>query len=181
MTSITGLQRGRAAALGIFALLLILVWVGPAAAYLGLIRSGADEIAGREALLQRYRALTEASQPVASATAAPDLLLPEIPESQAVARLQETVKAIAAAAQVQIQNIQVLRSEPLTGAAKIGVRVRGTADIGALGRLLYAVEAARPLLPADNLQVQAHQVRGDAPAAPLDFQLDVAAFKPGAS
>lgn len=181
MTLAGGVQRGRVAALAIFALLLVLIWVGPAAAYLGLIGSGDDAIEQHAALLQRYQALAEAPNAAAPHSAALELLLPEIPESQAVARLQETVKAIAAAAQVQVQNLQVLRAETLPGAVKIGVRVRGTGDIGALGRLLYAVEASRPLLLSDNLQVQAHPTSADATTAPLDFQLDVAAFKPGAS
>jgi hypothetical protein len=73
------------------------------------------------------------------------------------------------------------------GAVRIGVRLRGSSDVAALGRLLYAVEAARPLLVPDNLQVQG---RAAAPAAgsapepapiPLDFQLDVSGFKTGAS
>jgi hypothetical protein len=115
------------------------------------------------------------------------LLLPEIPDSQAVARLQETLKAAATAAQVQIQGFQILRSEPVPGAVRIGVRLRGSSDVAALGRLLYAVEAARPLLVPDNLQVQG---RAASPAAgstpeptpiPLDFQLDVSGFKTGAS
>jgi len=173
--------RGRGAALALLALLFALFWIGPAAAYFGLIQSGSDEIDRQSALLQRYRTLAEAPHPGQPNPAEPDLLLPEIPDSQAIARLQETIKSAAAAAQVQIQGLQVLRSEPLPGAVKIAVRVRGSGDVAALGRLLYAVEAARPLLVPDNLQVQAHPAPADAPPAALDFQLDLSGFKTGAS
>ena len=177
---------GRSAALAIFALLMIALWIGPAAAYFGLVQSGSDEIEHQTALLQRYRALAEAPYAAASPPT-PDLLLPEIPDSQAVARLQELLKATAATAQVQVQGFQVLRAEPLPGAVKIGVRLRGSGDIAALGRLLYSVEAARPLLVPDNLQVQgraATPAAGNAPdpaPAPLEFQLDVSGFKAGGS
>ena len=187
MTLIARGISSRSAALALLALLLIALWIGPATAYFGLIRSGSDAIEREAGLLQRYRALAETSRPDTSSGTASDLLLPEIPDSQAVARLQETLKAAAAAAQVQVQGFQVLRSEALPGAVKIGVRLRGSGDVGALGRLLYAVEAARPLLVPDNLQVQSHAAPpGAGPAAeaqpvPLDFQLDVSGFKAGAS
>ena len=179
MTLTTETLRGRGSALVILGLLLVLFRLGPAALYVGLIGSGSDEIERQNSVLQRYRALAEVVPAAEPTAAGSDLLLPEIPESQAIARLQETVKSMAGTAQVQIQNLQVLRSEPLPGALKVGVRVRGTGDMAALGRLLYAVEAARPLLLADNLQVQAHPVPTDGPPAPLDFQLDVTAFKTG--
>lgn len=177
---------GRGAALALLALLLGAVLFGPALAYLGLIQSGSDEIERQTALLQRYRALTDTPRPDPSSNAAPpDLLLPEIPDSQAIARLQETLKAAATASQVQIQGFQVLRTEPLPGAVKIGIRVRGSGDVAALGRLLYAVEASRPLLVPENLQVQAHPAgagaaSSEAPAA-LEFQIDVSGFKAGIS
>ena len=179
--------NGRIAALALLALLLIALWVGPAAAYLGLIQSGSDAIERQAALLQRYRALVDAPRPDVSLAAASDLLMPAIPDSQALARLQETLKAAAGAAQVQVLGFQVLRTEALPGAVKIGVRLRGSGDVAALGRLLYAVEAARPLLVPDNLQVQGRAVApvaGSAPEpgpVPLEFQLDVSGFKTGAS
>lgn len=181
--------NGRIAALALLAFLLIAVWVGPGGAYLSLIQSGGDQIERQATLLQRYRALTEAPHPgQAPVSLSTDLLLPEIPDSQTAARLQETLKTAAAAAQVQVQGFQVLRAEPLPGAVKVGVRLRGSGDVAALGRLLYAVESARPLLMPDNLQVQARAAPalGSAPtpaggSVPLEFQLDVFAFKAGAS
>lgn len=176
--------NGRIAALAIFVLLLVVLLIGPGAAYLGLLQSGGDQIDRQTALLQRYRSLAEAPR---TAAAQPDtaLMLPEIPDSQAVARLQETLKSAAVSAQVQVQGFQILRAEPMPGAVKIGVRLRGSGDATALGRLLYAIETTKPLLVPDNLQVQAHAAAAatDAPGAavPLDFQFDVSGFKVGAS
>jgi hypothetical protein len=180
---------GRGAALALLGFLLVAVWIGPTAVYLGFVQAGSDDIERQSALLQRYRTLAEVPQPgLSSAAAASDLLSPEVPDSQAVARLQEMLKTAATAAQVQIQGFQILRAEPLPGAVKVGVRLRGSGDVAALSRLLYAVESARPLLLPDNLQVQARATAPTAAASapepgpvPLDFQFDVSAFKAGAS
>jgi hypothetical protein len=91
--------------------------------------------------------------------------------------LQEAVKNSAATARIQVQGLQVLRSEAVSGATRIGVRVRGRGDIASLRSLLYAVETARPLLYPDNLQIQSHATLPDAAPSVLDFQLDISGFK----
>src|SRR4029077_12257592 len=103
------------------------------------------------------------------------------PDAQAVAMLQETIKGAAAAAQVQIQGLQVLRGEGEAGALGIGGGIRGPGDVAGVGRLLHAMEAARPLLYPDNLQIQSHAAAPGTPPSPLQFQLDIAGFKAGAS
>jgi general secretion pathway protein M len=163
---------GRAAAVAILAVLIGLAWLGPVDLYLGTLAEGSGDIAAKQVLLQRYRAL--AGVPVAAAKDDSGLLFPEIPEAQAVALLQETVKSAAAAARVEVRGLQVLRQEAAPGAARIGIRVSAAGDIAGLGRLLYAVEAARPLLYPDNLHIQAR-------AGALEFQLDISGFKAGAS
>jgi general secretion pathway protein M len=100
-----------------------------------------------------------------------------MPESQASALLQETVKSIAAGAHAQVQGLQVLRGEPVGGATRIGVRVRASGDIGSLRSLVYAIETARPLLYPDNLSIQSHAAAPDTAASVLDFQLDISGFK----
>jgi general secretion pathway protein M len=173
----------RAGALAILLILLVVLWLGPIRAYVDMLGQGADEIAQKSALLQRYQALADAvpAQPGGPAHGDTSLLIPAVPDAQAIAMLQETIKSAAAAAQVQIQGMQVLRGEGEAGALRIGVRVRAAGDVNALGRLLYAIEAARPVLYPDNLQIQAQAAAPGAPASPLQFQLDIAAFKAGAS
>jgi hypothetical protein len=91
------------------------------------------------------------------------------------------VKAAASASKVRINSLQVLRGETLARAVKIGVRIRAAGDMASLARLLFAIEAARPVLYPDNLQIQTRAAApGKAPEA-LDFQLDISGFKPGTS
>jgi general secretion pathway protein M len=173
--------RGRVAALAILALLLAALWIGPVSAYLELVGGGAERVAQGAVLLQRYRALagTLAPETMRPKPGAPTVMLPDTPEAQAVALLQESVKATASASQVRIASLQVLRSETVAGAVRIGVRIRATGDMAGVARLLYAIEAARPVLYPDNLQIQARAAAlGKAPEA-LDFQLDISGFKPG--
>jgi general secretion pathway protein M len=167
---------GRGAALAILGVLVALFCVGPLAAYCGLLAANSDELATKQAMLQRYRALAK-TEPSAPAPAGPQLLYPDMPESQASALLQEAVKNSAATARVQVQGLQVLRSEAVSGAMRIGVRVRGRGDIASLRGLLYAVETARPLLYPDNLQIQSHAALPDTAPSLLDFQLDISGFK----
>jgi general secretion pathway protein M len=167
---------GRVAALATLALLIALFFIGPFAAYCGLIDDNSDALAAKAALLQRYRVLATGGTS-APATPGPALLYPDMPESQASALLQETVKNTAATAHVQVQGLQVLRSETTGGATRIGVRVRGSSDMASLRSLIYAIEAARPLLYPDNLSIQAHATSADAAPSTLDFQLDISGFK----
>lgn len=172
---------GRVAALAILALLGAAFCAGPLAGYWGLLSDNGETLGAKAALLQRYRALAAAGvdAPAAVPTPAqPPLLYPDMPDSQATALLQETVKSTAAAAHIQVQGLQVLRGDAIPGATRIGVRVRASGDIASLRNLIYAIETARPLLYPDNLQVQSHAATAGAPAGPLDFQLDISGFKP---
>jgi general secretion pathway protein M len=166
----------RVAALAVVAVLIAAFCIGPLAAYGDLIAANAEALATKTALLQRYRALADAG-PSAAAPAGPALLYPEMPDSQASALLQETVKSTASAAHVQVQGLQVLRSDALPGATRIGVRVRASGDIASLRSLIYAIETARPLLYPDNLNIQSRATSPEAQSAPLEFQLDISGFK----
>src|SRR4051812_847248 len=107
----------RTGAVAILILLLLVLWIGPVGAYVDLVQDGAGEIAQKAALLQRYRALADvgSSDRTEPARTDPALLIPAIPDAQAGALVQETVKSAAAAAQVQIQGLQVLRGEARAG------------------------------------------------------------------
>jgi len=173
----------RTGAVAILILLLPVLWIGPIGAYVDLVQDVAGEVAQKAALLQRYRALADvgSSDRTEPARTDPALLIPAIPDAQAVALLQETVKSAAAAAQVQIQGLQVLRGEGEGGVLRIAVRIRASGDVGGVGRLLYAIETARPLLYPDNLQIQSQAAAPGAPPSLLQIQLDIAGFKAGTS
>jgi len=178
-------EYGRIAALGLLALLVLLLWAGPVRAYLDLLDSGAEQVAQQTGLLQRYRELS--GHPPAAATAnspagTGEIMLPPLPEAQALALLQQTIKTTAQASRVEIRSLQVLRSETLAEALRIGVRINAAGDIAGVARLLDAIERVRPVLYADNLQLRARpgaDINSSAPQL-LDLQLDIAAFSPAA-
>jgi hypothetical protein len=178
MTASEHSMIGRVGALAILLILAVAVWVGPVEAYLGALADGAARIDAETALLQRYRALAAAGLPAQSAVPGPDLLIPDMPEMQAAAMLQETIKGAATAAQVEIRGMQVLQEPGASRSAGTGIRVNASGDIAGLGRLLYAIEAARPVLYPDNLQVRASPASGQT-APRLEFQLDVSGIRAG--
>ena len=171
--------RGRAGALAVLVLLAATLWLGPVSFYLDLVAAGADKLAEKTMLLERYRALAGAAP--AEARPVAEMLLPQVPEAQAIALLQETVKGAATASKVRVDGLQVLRSEAFAGGLKITVRVRAAGDAAGLARLVFAIEAARPVLYPDNLQILARAALAGATPGMLDIQLDVSAFTPGAA
>jgi len=179
MTLAASRSGGQALALAVLAVVLAVLWLGPVSLYLDMIGDGAEQLARRGALLQRYEALARAPAPDTPAAAKSPSLFPTVPEAQAAAMLQETLKAAAAANHIQVHSLQVLRDDTGAEAGRIGVRIRAAGDIASLGRLLFAVESAQPALYPDNLQVQAPPTAPGSPAAPLDFQLDVTGFRSG--
>jgi general secretion pathway protein M len=175
-------SRGRVLALAILALFLAAFWIGPLSAYRDLISAGAAQVSRQSQLMQRYRSLI-GERTVEAPPDTPDrsaLMLPVMPEAQAIARLQQVVKQAAVASQVEIRRLQVLSGDTLPNVARVGVRIAASGDMAGLAHLLFAVEAARPLLYADNLQVHARAASSTTALAVLDFELDVSAFRPGA-
>jgi hypothetical protein len=181
----------RIAALAVL-LLLGLLHAGLIAPYLDYVGALDERVAIKAALLDRMRALSQAAPPPTDgAAAAPDallarLLLPDISDAQAIAQMQDRLKHLAADHGIELQNIQVLPRAETSSLARLGVRLRGSADMAALERFLHAVEGAEPTLLIDNLRIQSRLARGAAPpppgtAAPLDIQLDAIGFKAGTS
>ncbi len=170
----------RAASLAILLALMALAWIGPVAAYRDLVNADARRLAEADTALARYRTLVGTAP--ATKTAIDTALLPaDSSDAQAIALLQGSLKGAAATAQVEIQGLQVLQTDTLAGAKRVGVRLKGRGGIAGLDRLLYAIEASRPLLYPDNLQIQAHGRDAGAAQDVLDFQLDVSAFRAGAA
>lgn len=167
------MTAARAAALLILVVLLAGLWIGPVAAYRGFVADGADRLAAAEQKLLRYRAVLRAPQPAAAPIDATAALFPAASAAQADALLQQTLKAAAAAAQVEIEGLQVLQPASVEGASRIGIRLKGRADIAALDHLLYAIENSPRLLYPDNLQIAA------GPKGPLEFEVDVSGFTSG--
>ena len=170
MTRLDELGRGpsRVGALAVLALLLALIYAGLALPYLGYIDGLDEQVATRQAVLERMRALTTTPDPNAErsiATAATALLLPDVSEAQAVGQLQDRLKRFATSDGIELQGLQVLPHVETTAVTRLGVRLRGSGDMPALNRFLYAIESAEPALLVDNLRLQARTVGTPAPAA----------------
>lgn len=169
----------RGAALVVLLAILAALWLGPVNAYVSLIGTGSAQLASVEKKLADFRSLAETPGDPRAGTDPQAVFLPEASDAETVALLQETLKRAATASQVEIEGLQILQVEPVSGARRIAVRLRGRGDMPGLERLLYAIEAARPVLYPDNLQLLSRPAA--APAAPtmLNFQLDVSGFKQG--
>jgi hypothetical protein len=193
MTRLDELGRGpsRVGALGVLALLLALIYAGLVLPYLGYIDGLDEQVATRQAVLERMRALTTtpgASAERSAATAADALLMPDVSEAQVVGQLQDRLKRFAASDGIELQGLQVLPHVETTAVTRLGVRLRGNGDMLALNRFLYAIESAEPALLVDSLRLQARATGSPAstaassspqatPPATLDVQLDVVGFR----
>lgn len=170
----------RAAALAILLALIGAFCLGPAAAYLDWIGSNDTRLQRDKVILQHERTVIRAAAAPVAARADKSLLFPALGPAQAAASLQEALKRQAGAARVEIEGLAVLPQARLAGMRRIGVRLRGSAEIGGLARLLYAIARARPLLYPDNLRIRSTLGATGRGAVPrLHFQLDVSGFTPG--
>lgn len=169
----------RAAAITVLALLVIGVWFGPVAAYRGFTRNEAARLEAAERTLARDRAALAGNPDSSSLPPEAEVLFPERSDAEAIAVLQETLKRAAATAGVEIEDIAVLPPESLSGARRMTVRLKARADIGGINRLLYAIEASRPVLYPDHLAITTPTAIRAAGAPPLEFEVDVSGFKIG--
>jgi general secretion pathway protein M len=174
--------RRRAVAVAILVLVIAALWFGPVSGYLALVADGARQIADNRSILERYRGLLTLSADAIAwhGERMSQIMLPEGPEGATIAALQEGVKEAATSNQVELQSFQILHAESLSGASKLGVRIRGTGEIAGIARMLYAIEAARPVLYPDNFSIRSRPDGAGKPGEKLDFQLDVSGFKAGA-
>lgn len=170
----------RSAALAILLGLVGAFCLGPAAAYLGWIGNNAQRLRRDEAILRHERTVIRVAATPLGARNETGVLFPALGPARAAALLQEALKRRAAAAQVEIEGLQVMPSSAMAGTRRIAVRLRGSAGIGALDRLLYAIETAHPLLYPDNLRIRATPGgTGSNGSSRLRFQLDVSGFTRG--
>ncbi len=165
----------RAAALAILLAIAGALWIGPIGTYRDFVAATSDRVAAAEAKLAQFRAIALAPVETSPGATTQAVFLPQATDAEAIALLQETLKAAAATAQVEIQGIQILSSETLQGASRLGVRLQGRGDMAGVQRLLYAIDAARPILFPDNLQLLTQAQ----PHGTLVFQLDVFGFRGG--
>ena len=171
-------DRGRIAALALLALLLAALWAGPVGMYFDFVADGADAIARQAQLLQRYRTLAETPAVTESADPAA-AMRPDPGGGQAVALLQDTVNKAAAANHVEVRSVQMLRSEAVSEAVKVGVRVNALGDLAGVIGLLYVAETTKPVLYTDNLQIRPRLGADGKPSQIIEVQFDVSGVAMG--
>ena len=106
------------------------------------------------------------------------LALPPGSDSAATAAAQEHVQTVIADAGARLATVDVLTPTPGDGYRRIGLRVQFSADVGALGAILRALEYGRPAMVVDNLYVHARTSRAVGNDRPLEVRVDLFAFKP---
>lgn len=123
-------------------------------------------IAEQEDILERYRRAAARRAAVEAQLAAldqelrtADVFLASGTDSVVAAQLQNRVKAVIEESGAVMQTAQVLPVEDEGGFRRIGLRVRLTAGVNALNRSLHALEAGKPYLFLDNVDIGAQQIR----------------------
>ncbi|CAA7621446.1 type II secretion system protein GspM [Magnetospirillum sp. UT-4] len=171
--------RSRAAAALALAVVAAALPLAVGAALLSAWRDGEARLAATEATARRLETaaaaapeLAEQREALAARRRAGGLLLPGGSEALAAAALQNTLKAAVAEAGGSLISTQALPAASTGGLTRIAVRARLGADLAALRAVLHAIDAARPPLTVDRLEVRAPAGGGGR----LDIHLDVAGF-----
>ena len=179
--------RGRALALGLTALALLVAWFGIVSPILGWYSGRAEQLAQRSVLARRMADLAASlpqleHQVVALPTtkANPDALLPGETDAVAAAALQERVQEMASRAGAPLSSVEMLPAAQLGQFRRIGLRVAAQGDMTNVVRLLQSVEAAKPRLLVDELDLQCHLLLARPNAPDLDAKFVIYAFRAGA-
>lgn len=179
--------RGRALALGLTALALLVAWFGIVGPVLDWYSGRAEQLAQRSVLARRMADLA-ASLPqlehqataLPTTKANPDALLPGETDAVAAASLQERVQEMASRAGAPLSSVEMLPASQLGQFRRIGLRVAAQGEMTNVIRLLQSVEAAKPRLLVDELDLQRHLLLAKPNAPDLDAKFIIYAFRAGA-
>ncbi len=178
--------RGRVLALGLTVLALLLVWfgiIGPVLAWY----SGRTERLDQRLMLARRMADLAATLPqlehqaatLPAPSANPDALLPGETDAVAAATLQERMQEMASEAGASLSSVEMLPATQLGQFRRIGLRVALHAEMPNVVHLLQGVEAAKPRMLVDELDLQRHLVLARLNTPDLDAKFVVYAFRAG--
>ena len=173
----------RLLALALLLGLLAGAWLAVVRPLLGWRDAAEARLAEAGETLVRYRMVAAQSEEIVRQAAAlrdvaerEALFLAGATEGQAVAALQDVIKAAVAAADARADSIQALETGAEGDLTRVAMRVRLTANTASLQRLLHALEAGRPVVLLDGVYVRARSLRGDAQERNLDLRFDAIGF-----
>lgn len=176
----------RLTALALLLAVLALPWLGVVQPLLDAHAAGEGEIAALTVTAGRLTALAATrdelmrqKQALAARRDSGGLLLAGASEALAAAALQNIIKTALIRAGGELRSTQPLATAEDKGFRRISVRALLTTDTDGLRILLHAVDAARPLLFVDSLEVRGRAVShsiGEPDEPQLDIRLDVTGF-----
>lgn len=166
---------------GILLLVVAALWLGPGTLIASRVATLSERIERNGALSARYEALAMRANAMAEdlrriETAPPEraLLVRGVSETQALAALQEQVKQVMADSGAAVSGLQPRPTRIRGPWRMIGLTVQFAADTAALQKALHALEAGRPLVVVETLQVRTRAQAGS--LRPLDVSIEIAAF-----
>lgn len=173
--------NGRALALLILVLALLLVWFGAALPYLNALADYEDKVRLSAGQLQSYRRELENEGGASDGDneTLQNLLLPGASSAAAAAWLQQRVGELTAASGALLLSFELIQAAAETDAPLeiLTGRIRLTANTQSLRALLHAIESQRPLFLIENLYVRARSDQDAIMGGHLDVQMDVAAAR----
>ena len=178
--------RGRALAVALAVLVLLLLWFGIASPILGWYSDRAEALAQREMLASRTArlasrlpALEREAGNLRAGERAPDALLRGQSDAVAAAALQERVHALASEAGTVLLSVEILPAEQIGRFRRIGLRLSLQADLTRFVKLIRLLDRARPRILVGDLEIQRHQFLAAAMSADLDAKLTAYALRAG--
>ncbi|WP_428390403.1 type II secretion system protein GspM [Lichenicoccus sp.] len=178
-------RNGRLLAVLIALLVLAVLWLAIALPLLDWHATRAEALAERRALADRMTLLVArlpAMQARAQALRAPGragatALIAGNSDAVASAEIQEKVASLASSLGLSLASTETLAAASEGSYRRVGVRVSMDAGFEVVVRLLGAIEAARPSLLIDDLQIHGTRLLGQTGAAPLNVAFTVIGYR----
>jgi len=164
----TSMSKGvkRAAALALLFLVLWLAWIAVVSPVISAYRETNERIASTSERLNRfqgisnnYPALKQQIEDLVRQTAKSGIYLAGNTDSLAAANLQEGVSGTIERNGGTLRSVQILPVTDDGDFRKVTVRVQMTATLPAFTRILYSLEADKPFVFIDNLDIKNRRAR----------------------
>lgn len=140
----------------------------------------AEAIAEQQQLLDRYRRFAAARadlgdrlERLRNDRSAQEGYLEGENETLVAAQLQNRIRSVVQESGAKLSSTQVLQGVDEQGFRRIGVRVSMTCAVADLQKIFHALEAGRPYLFLDNIDISGEQARRRAGEAPVREELNV--------